>query len=93
MSFIFEDLYNQNSRQSAIDYPDMYMSIIMDGMAQIHSELPYMGNTANFSTKLTQHLQGILEHGYGDHVYRSFENLKNDSNLGVYCFLDVLEKR
>ena len=69
------------------------MSIISDGMAQIHCELPYMGNAVTFPKKCTQHLQGVLDHGQGFHVFCTFENVKNDSNLGIYSVLSVIEIR
>lgn len=42
------------------------MSIITDGMAQIHSELPWQGNNSNFQEILTQHLQVLLKHNKSD---------------------------
>ena len=81
------------SRQLDMDHPTEYWSVITDGMAQAHCELPYLGNKCNPSKKCTQHLQGILEHGYGVHFFRTFENLKNNGNLGMYSLLTVIERK
>ena len=45
------------------------MSIITDGMAQVHCELPWQANLATFPEKLTQHFQGVLEHGVENLAY------------------------
>jgi hypothetical protein len=47
----------------AIMHPEMYMSIILDGMAQKHTALPYLANQKDFPAQLTMHLQGVIEHG------------------------------
>jgi hypothetical protein len=47
----------------AVQDPENYMSIISDGMAQGHTELPWMANLKQFPQTLPQHLQGIIEHG------------------------------
>jgi hypothetical protein len=76
-------------------FPDQYMSIITDGMAQVHSELPWQKNLvdAGKSGKLNQHLQGVLEHGKSVNIFRVFENLPLDTNHGIHSLLMVLEKR
>ena len=85
MFFIFRGL--------AMDHPDLYWSIITDGMAQVHCELPYLGNQCQFGQTWTQHLQGVLEHGYGVHFFRTFENVKDTANIGMYSLLSVIEQK
>ena len=40
-----------------------YLSTISDGMAQLHNELPWRANLAQFTNKLRCHLLGFLVHG------------------------------
>jgi len=69
------------------------MSIITDGMAQVHCELPWQANLATFPEKLTQHFQGVLEHGRKISIFRTFENVGTGSNLAIHSLLRVLENR
>ena len=66
------------------------ISLIMDGMAQIHTEIPWCGNCYSFPKKCTQHLQGVYEHGRCIHIFRTFENVKYDANLGIYALLTAI---
>ena len=81
------------TRRLAISHPQEFMSIITDGMAQVHCELPWQANKTTFPKKLTQHLQGVLEHGQTISIFRTFENVGTGSNLGIHCLLSVLENR
>jgi hypothetical protein len=84
--------YYERTRKAKTD-PDNYMSIIMDGMAQNHTKLPWLGNMKEFPESFDQHLQGILEHGQCFTMYRTFNNLTNDANLNIHCLLMQLESR
>ena len=79
-------------RKLAIDHPDKYLSIIMDGMSQNHSELPYRCGKCDFPKKLVCHLQGSIVHGHEFTVYRSFNNCPTGSNLAIAVLLMELEK-
>jgi hypothetical protein len=70
-----------------------YMSIITDGMSQNHSKLPWLGNVKDFSAPLQQHLQGIIDHGDEFAVYRTFHNVKDDSNLAIHVLLMQFEAK
>ena len=64
-------------RYQAITFKHKFMSIIVDGMAQSHNELPWCRNMHNFPHKLSQHLQGVLDHGSGTcTIYRIFHTVK-----------------
>ena len=39
------------------------MSIIIDGMDQNHSRIPYLGSAIALAEALTMHIEGVLEHG------------------------------
>jgi len=80
-------------RRLARENPKEYMSIITDGMAQVHCELPWQANLATFPEKLTQHFQGVLEHGRKISIFRTFENVGTGSNLAIHSLLRVLENR
>jgi len=77
----------------AILHPDTCMSINTDGMNQNHSRIPYLGNLQEFSRPLKQHIQGVLEHGEEFVMYRSFNNVRHDTNLAIHCLLMQLEQR
>jgi hypothetical protein len=47
---------------NAMNEPEECMSIILDGMAQNHTNLPYIANQKDFPNKLRMHLQGVIEH-------------------------------
>ena len=84
--------YYQNVRRS-IEDPDNYMSIILDGMSQNHTVLPYIANMKQFPSPLAMHLQGVIEHGQTFTMYRTYENLRGGCNLAIHCILRQLEKR
>ncbi len=65
---------------------------LMDGMAQIHCQLPHQGNLADFPVKLPQHIQGVLVHGKLMDIHRTFHNVTNNANAGIHSFLVTLEK-
>ena len=72
--------------------PPKYCSIISDGMAQSHCEVPWFANNNSWNNRaLPQHLQGCLNHGRNFTVYRTFHNVMHDSNLQLHCFLSNLE--
>jgi hypothetical protein len=75
----------------ALDHPDSIMSLIVDGMSQNHCALPWMSNQKEFGSTLTQHLQGVLEHGRRLVFYRTFHNLPSNANLVMHVLLCHLE--
>lgn len=62
-------------RFCAEQQPSRYMSIILDGMSQSHTNLPWLANLKSFSTLLPQHLQGVIEHGQELVIYRFCHSL------------------
>lgn len=52
-----------------------FLSLITDGMAQVHCILPWMKGK-NQPVNLRQHLQGTLVHGKSIYIYRTFDNVK-----------------
>lgn len=71
-------------------YPKDYLSLISDGMAQIHCLLPHLANRTSIVT-LQQHLQGVYLHGRGIFIFRTFHNVRNGANLQIHTLLLSLE--
>ena len=57
----------------AIDNPSDVVSMILDGMAQNHSMLPWLGNLKTFDKHIQQHIIGVLSHGLDVTLYRYFK--------------------
>jgi hypothetical protein len=72
--------------------PSLILSTIADGMQQNHCTLPWLGNTKTPNEHIKQHLQGILMHGSGVNVYRTFANVGGGANLAIHTWLLSLEE-
>lgn len=71
-----------------------YISIIIDGMAQSHSKLPYLGNKKNVpSSDFFEVELRCIEHGENFAMYRTFGNVQEDTNLNITCILMQLESQ
>ena len=90
--FMGERMCYYNRRNEAMSKPSTVWSIISDGMAQIHCQLPHQGHLADFPVKLPQHIQGVLVHGKLMDIHRTFHNVVNNANAGIHSFLVTLEK-
>ena len=66
--YMGERLSYYDRRNEAMSKPSTVWSLISDGMAQIHYQLPYQGHLADFPVKLPQHIQGVLVHGKLMHI-------------------------
>ena len=88
--YIGERLTYYARRQEALQYPSTVWSIIGDGMAQQHCQLPYLAGLKTIDT-LPQHLQGVYAHGQLMRVYRTFHNVTNNSNMQIHSFLLTIE--
>jgi hypothetical protein len=47
----------------ALEFPDRFMSIIIDGMSQHRTQIPYIANLKQFDFPLRTHIVGVIEHG------------------------------
>ena len=90
--YMGERMCYYNRRNEAMSLPSTVWSLISDGMAQIHCQLPHQGNLADFPVKLPQHIQGVLVHGKLMDIHRTFHNVVNNANAGIHSFLVTLEK-
>lgn len=62
-------------------------------MSQSHTVIPWLANLAQFPYSLNHHLQGLISHGDVFVIYRTFHNVRKDSNLAIHCLLLQLERR
>jgi hypothetical protein len=92
-AYMGERLAYSKRREEAKQFPQSSLSFITDGMAQSHCILPHLGNLSSFgSESLSQHLQGVLAHGRGLSIYRTFHTIKNCANLQIHTLLLSIEK-
>ena len=80
----------QEGEDSAAAKDGRFLSLVMDGMQQSHSELPWFGNNYNTTKKLKQHLQGVTTHGVSSDIFITFNNFKGGANLAIHTFLVAL---
>jgi hypothetical protein len=89
-----EKLVYYLNRRLAEDHPGIYLSLIIDGMQQSHSKIPYLGNQKEFGAEaVQQHIQGAKQHGFAKTFYRTFPHVKNGGNLAMTCLLDEIISR
>lgn len=79
-------------KNRAIRNKHRIMSLVVDGMDQSHSQLPYPGPSEKFVGAINQHLTGVLMHGYGVKLYRNFDNVSKSADLTIFCILDSLRR-
>jgi hypothetical protein len=73
--------------------PEEVLSCIGDGMAQTHTQCPYLGNLSKITSPLEQKIQGIIDHGRKKfNMYRIFPFVKGNSNVSIHTFLLNLEE-
>jgi hypothetical protein len=83
--------YRKRVRESIIVNPNSVMSCIIDGASQNHCTIPHVGVSAEFQG-LEQHIEGVITHGHGFTIYRSYPTVKSDSDFIIYCLLSELKK-
>jgi len=82
-----------HKRQLAQEHPELYMSLIVDGMSQDHCILPYCGNKVAKNNPLKQKIIGAKQHGFSRTFYRAFPHVSGGSNLAIEVLLQEIEKR
>ena len=78
-------------QEKARGFPNEFYSDIADGMASCKTKVPHFADSYDFSEPLNMHLQAVLTHGRHLGIFLLFNNLKCDSNLANYCWLQSLE--
>jgi len=77
----------------AVHDPTNYMSLIIDGMAQHHCQLPSAGNLTTYNNHMGQKLVGCINHGREFVIFRSYNNLaKTGANLTIHVISTMLER-
>lgn len=77
----------------AVSDPANYMSLIIDGMAQHHCQLPSAGNLTTYNNHIGQKLTGCINHGREFVIFRNFNNLaKTGANLTIHVITTMLER-
>jgi hypothetical protein len=84
--------YRMRVAEATKHYPDKVMSSIIDGASQNHCTIPHLGTSVQFAGGLEQHIEGVLTHGHGLTIYRSFPTVSADSDFTIFCLLSELEK-
>jgi len=90
-AYMNERLEYCKRRTLAIQFPKLYLSLISDGMAQSHCQLPHLGNMTTFNAHLKQHIQGLIAHGRGLYMHRTYHTVDNCANLQIHTLLMSLE--
>ena len=73
--------------------PGGKVSMIGDGMAQVHNAIPTYGQSGTtISKSFDTHFQGVITHGKRFTIYRTFGNCGKGSNVAIYTWLRELEK-
>jgi hypothetical protein len=81
------------NRLLAHSCPDIYMSLILDGMQQSHCNLPHRGNNKVYDKEVIQHIQGVRQHGQWDTFYRTFSHISGGGNLAIDVLLREIHLR
>jgi len=89
---MIERLSYHKRRKQGYEEPSKYLSIIIDGMDQNHSRLPYGGTQASYTFGIPQHLTGVICHGVGAFIYRTYPTIHKGANLTSYIILDQIDK-
>lgn len=84
--------YRRRVQHAVHHNPTQVMSSIIDGASQNHCTIPYLGRNVVFQPGLDQHIEGVLTHGHGLTIYRSFPTVSADSDFTIFCLLSSLEK-
>lgn len=83
--------YRRRIVEAVIHSPNTVMSSIIDGASQNHCMIPHSEHV-EFADGLEQHIEGVLTHGHGFTIYRSFPTVSADSDFTIYCLLTELMK-
>lgn len=90
-TYMGERLAYYNRRSLGEQMQEDHLSLISDGMAQHHCQLPWSANLNAIRT-LPHHIQGVLMHGRKLNMYRTFHNVANGANLMIHTLLSSLEE-
>jgi hypothetical protein len=84
--------YRRRIAEAVLHSPKTVMSSIIDGASQNHCTIPHPGPNVEFADGLQQHIEGVLTHGHGFTIYRSFPTVDADADFTIFCLLSELQK-
>lgn len=77
----------------AVYDPTNFMSLIIDGMAKHHCQLPSASNLNSYTHHMGQKLTGCINHGREFVIFRSYNNLgKTGANLTIHIISTMIER-
>jgi hypothetical protein len=65
--------------------------MIIDGMDQNHTRIPYLGTQNSLSDTLSQGIVGVKEHGSKVKFYRTLDTAPKGADLTIYCIFRQIE--
>ena len=81
------------NRELAQSHPNLYMSLIMDGMSQDHCILPFLAQQDKNNIVVKQKIIGAKQHGFSKTIYRLFPHVNTGGNVACEVLLHEIEKR
>lgn len=82
-------------RRKAQKYPELYLSMIIDGMDQSKTDLPHIITNPKLLAgchTLSTHVTGIKVHGRDTYMYIDCGMLPHDTNLTLTVLLQSINK-
>jgi len=80
-------------REKAQVHPDIYMSMIADGMSQGHTTLPWKANKTDPKNKLALKIQGVKQHGFSKALYMIPPFIPTGTDLALTVIVAEIMKR
>jgi hypothetical protein len=80
-------------RVLAQEHPEMYMSIILDGMQQNHTKIPYYANQKSASSVVTHHVQGAKVHGESNSFWITLPHIDGGFNVNCEVLLSEIKRK
>lgn len=80
-------------REYALLHRLTHWSLIIDGMQQTNSCLPYRAGKKPFDPQLDHKIEGVLFHHFGVLTTRIYHNLSSTQNIVIDCLAWALETR
>jgi hypothetical protein len=80
-------------RRKAKTHMTTYLSMIVDGMDQAKTMLPFFVEPTSLTEsqlKLKTHVVGVLVHGRGAFAYHCSESVPGDPNLVIHCLMRTI---
>lgn len=91
-SYMSERLHYYKRRDDSEQFPQDYMSLIIDVMSTFSCKVPQMGQSMDFGAALPQTLMGVINHGQAFTVYRSFHTTKKTGSMVAFAILREVER-